>query len=264
MSKITKNEFGKKLAKYGALSLAIAGVADATGQVIYTDLDPDFSGTVGDMLDIDFNGDAVNDVQIRITSSPGYDLAQVAAGSNGVIAASNGGFFYASNLSYGAAIDGAAAFNSFGDLCASGGFAGSQFCGAAGYVGIQFAVGTDTHYGWVQLDVASSGALTVMDYAYEATPDTAIAAGDEGEPLGVADQAFNNFNFFMDKSGNLNLSAATAMESVTIHNIAGQQVIARNLSSSNEVVNMSALTTGVYLATVSIDGSQKTFKVAKR
>lgn len=33
MKKNTSTKLSKKLAKYGALSLAIAGVADATGQI---------------------------------------------------------------------------------------------------------------------------------------------------------------------------------------------------------------------------------------
>ena len=38
MSKITKKNFAKRIAKYGALSVAIAGVADASGQIVYTDI----------------------------------------------------------------------------------------------------------------------------------------------------------------------------------------------------------------------------------
>ncbi|MFC7356774.1 T9SS type A sorting domain-containing protein [Jejudonia soesokkakensis] len=266
MKKITKNEFSKNLAKYGALSLAIAGVADASGQVIYTDLDPDYNGMLPSTLDIDFNGDSVTDVSIVVTSDPGYPLAQVAAGSNGVIAASNSGFYYASNLSYSAVIGSSGAFNSFGDLCADGGFNGSQFCGnqgdpIPGYVGIQFLVDGNTHYGWVQLGAPTSSEVNVLDYAFEATPNTPILAGVI-PVAGVDDNAFEGFSHFVDANRNLSLSANTPMSNVSVYDVLGKVIITSDLSNTNETINLASLNSGVYIARVTIEGQVKSFKIA--
>ncbi|WP_432412874.1 T9SS type A sorting domain-containing protein [Rasiella sp. SM2506] len=265
MSKITKNNFGKKLAKYGALSLAIAGVADATGQVVYTDVDPDFVGGMGDSFAIDFNADGTDDIQVLQSNNGNYELVQaLPAAGNGVIAASNAGYLYASNLADGTAIDGSGAFGSFGSFCAGPGYTGSQFCGTGvGLIGVQFDAAGNTHYGWVRVDIADSSNFTVLGYAFESTPDTAIAAGDEGSPLGVNEQAFANFDFFVSNE-QLNLSAANAMNNVTVFSILGQQVVNQKLSGTNETVNVSALSTGIYVAKVSIDGAVKTIKFAKK
>ena len=61
MTKTYTSKLSKKLAKYGALTAAIAGVADASGQIVYTDVTPDFVGTFGDEFFLDLNQDAIND-----------------------------------------------------------------------------------------------------------------------------------------------------------------------------------------------------------
>ena len=48
MKKTTSSKLSKQLAKYGALTAAILGVADASGQIVYTDVTPDFAGGGGD------------------------------------------------------------------------------------------------------------------------------------------------------------------------------------------------------------------------
>ena len=60
MKKTTKKNLSNRLARYGALTVAIAGVADASGQIVYTDLDPDFSGGgAGSFHLLDLNNDMI-------------------------------------------------------------------------------------------------------------------------------------------------------------------------------------------------------------
>lgn len=267
MTKITKPELGKKLAKYGAMSLAIAGVADATGQVVYTDVDPDFQAGIGDFFVVDFNGDGTNDITISQFNNGNYEIVQAQpSGGNGVLANSNGGYFYAINFAYGDTISaGAGITNSFGDMCAGVGYAGSSFCGddPEGYVGVEFEAGGNTHYGWILIEGVSSEGFILKGYAFEATPNTPITAGDEGT-LGLGDASFNDFNYALDNGNNLTLAANTAMERLTLVNVLGQQVMDRALSSNNEAVNLSGLNSGLYIARVSIEGAEKTFKIVVR
>ena len=265
MNKITQKDFSKKLAKYSALTLAIAGIADASGQVVYTDVDPDFAGTIGDSFTIDFNNDGIDDIVV-LAQDVGYDLVTIAAEPlNGVIATSNGGYFYASNLAYGTPINaGAGVFRDFGDACAGVGYAGSQFCGEGeGYVGVAFDVSGNTHYGWIRIDVADSGSFVVLDYAYESTANAAIAAGDQG-PLSIGDLSFSNFNYFVDANQNLNLKAELSFKSIEINNLLGQKIISKQLSNTSESINLSELKTGIYLATVQIENSYKTIKIVRK
>ena len=81
MKKTTQKKHSKKLAnrllKYGALSVAMAGVADASGQIVYTDVDPDLTNGGGGTADfIDLNNDGTNDFVIGTTAA--------AVGINGV------------------------------------------------------------------------------------------------------------------------------------------------------------------------------------
>ena len=54
MKKTTPQKLSTRIAQYGALSLAIASVADANGQMIVHNDIPDFFGGVTDFLAIDF------------------------------------------------------------------------------------------------------------------------------------------------------------------------------------------------------------------
>lgn len=82
--------------------------------------------------------------------------------------------------------------------------------------------------------------------------------------LAVSDQTFNNFKYFVDANAQLNLSASTSMESVSLYNVLGQQVLSQKLNNTNEVIDVSVLKSGIYLATITIEGSAKSFKIVKR
>lgn len=278
MKKITS----KKILNYGAMSAALLGAANAAGQVVYTDVDPDETITTATTggFNIDMNGDSTFDFNPQVfdaAGGPGAVLFTTGSGSNGnqgsngngFLGFSAGGFNYPSNLSSGAVIDGAASFqiDVRGDLnfysCA---YTNSQFCGGVTdrFLGVSFEVAGNTHYGWIRLDLDASGDnFVIKDFAYEATPDTAIEAGDMGI-LGVDENAFASFEYFVDANSHLNLKAASAMENVVLHNTLGQQVLTQKLSSTSELVDLNALESGVYLATVSIEGRAMSFKFIKK
>ncbi len=80
--------------------------------------------------------------------------------------------------------------------------------------------------------------------------------------LGVNDVAFQGFNYFV-ANNQLKLSANTSMENVVLYNMLGQQVVSQKLSNTNETIELSGLQSGIYIATVSIDGASKSFKIVK-
>ena len=82
--------------------------------------------------------------------------------------------------------------------------------------------------------------------------------------LAVTDQTFNNFQYYVNANDELNLSANSEIESLEVYNVLGQQVVSKKLANTNEVVNISSLNTGLYIATVSIDGNTKSFKIVKK
>ncbi len=270
MKKNTSKNLSKRLVQYGALSAAALGVADATGQVTYTDLDPDEVLNVGDNFVVDMTGSGGTFDFSNPDGLAGGNAAIVFPSSGGAfVGFTASGFEYPALMAAGDMIDGASGYTAAGlrgDLnyygCA---YSNSQWCGTVvdGYVGVQFQFSGNTHYGWIRLDtdVNGSNLMVIKDFAFEATPDTAIEAGDMGS-LGFGDESFNDFNYYVSDN-RLNLSAATAMEQVTIHNVLGQQVINRQLSSRSEEIDIAELKSGIYLATVSIEGTRKTIKFVR-
>ncbi len=272
MKKNTSKKLTKRLAQYGALSAAVLGVADASGQVTYTDINPDIVLDLGDTFEVDFTGAVPEgNVQISNPADLAGGTAALAFPSSGgaLVGFTAGGYEYPNVLVDGDVIDGDSGYTAVGvrgDLnyygCA---YSNSQWCDFVedGILGVSFVFNGNTHYGWVRMDtdVGADDVITVKGFAFEATPDTAIIAGDEGV-LGNNDNNLNGFAQFV-VDGQLNLKANTAMSSVTVFDVSGKQVIAQNLTSTNAQVNLSGLNTGVYIAKVSIGSSEESFKFVK-
>lgn len=275
MKKITSKNLSNRLLQYGALSAAALGVADASGQIVYTDIDPDQVLNVGDEFAMDLL--ANGNINFTVNNPDG-----LAGGNAAIVFPSAGGAFvgitagsyqYPALLAEGDIIDNAAGFTAAGDRgdlnyygCA---YSNSQWCNTVvdGYLGVRFndLVGGTTHYGWIRLDtdVNGSNLITVKDYAINATPDEGIAAGDDGG-LGFGENSFEGFSYLVDTNNQLTLKASTNLNNVVLYNIVGQQVLSQKLSNTTETIDLSNLTTGVYIATVSIEGQTKSVKIVKR
>jgi hypothetical protein len=97
----------------------------------------------------------------------------------------------------------------------------------------------------------------VTDMDYLSIDDVTVSG-----VLAVGTNEFKGFKYFV-ANGQLNLSATTAMERVAIYNMLGQEVVSQKLANTNETVTISGLQSGVYIATVSIEGASKTFRIVK-
>jgi len=261
MKKTTQKKFTEKIAKYGAFSLAIAGISNASGQVIFTDVDPDFVGVTGDTFAIDFDGDGTIDGNI-IGGAANANFIGASGGNfagDGVV---NPPYVYASNLTAGDLIDGSLNFYNAGDMC-YGAYPNNQFCGAVdGYLAVSFDISGNTHFGWVRVNVLDNNNFEVLDFAYEATPDTAIAAGDNA--LSLEDNTIQGFTSFVDANNILNLNAQSPLNNISIYNINGQEVLSRSLSNTTETIDLNTLSTGVYIARVAVEGIETAIKFVRR
>lgn len=276
MKKITSKNLTKRLAQYGAMSAAVMAGADANGQVVYTDVDPDVTLQVGDLFSLDFESDTFEDVEVRNPDGlAGGNAAIVFPSSGGAFAgftSAGGTYDYPFLMAEGDVIDAATGYTTTGDRgdlnyygCA---YSNSQWCGDVndGYLGVRFislTTGT-THYGWVRLDTDVNGdnLITVKDFAFEATPDTAISAGDQGS-LGLTDSAFGAFEYHTSDNA-LHLSSATMMNQVVLHNVLGQEVARQQINATSATVAMDRLSAGVYIATITAEGQTKSIKISKR
>lgn len=275
MKKTISEKLSKRLLQYGALSAAALGVADASGQVVYTDIDPDQVLNVGDEFAMDLNVDGLTNATVNNPDGLANGNAAIVFPSSGgaFVGFTAGGYEYPALLSEGDIIDSAAGFTTpgvRGDLnyygCA---YSNSQWCNTVvdGYLGLRFddIINGTTHYGWIRMDTDVNGTniITVKDFAINATADEGIAAGDTGS-LGIEDNSFEGFSYFVDTNSNLYMKAMTSLNMVELHNVVGQEVISQKLSNNVETISLANLASGVYIATVTIEGQTKSFKIVKR
>lgn len=196
---------------YAAAAGAVAGLAaPAQAQIVYTDIEPDaevqdtytnFDVLPIDGLGLDFDEDGDNVLIFAERDDTTYPNTYIFNGAEGeedepgdAVTAIVGNVFPFSGVDYaywlpleaGSTISSGLATLAAGTYTlATFTFGGSDPNGWVGvgdkYIGLQFQLeeGT-THYAWVRVEIPENGLLIVKDYAYNATPDEPIAAGEMG------------------------------------------------------------------------------------
>jgi len=198
---ITYLKAAGKLTGYSTMASAfIAAGSNANAQVVYNDID-DETIESGDLFMIDIDGNGIDDFIFHLDENTalGWSFARVIGVSTYYVI---GGPSNAVAGYTGSVVSHASAFNS-GDPIGPGldflynstyfgaplnqGFLASIYLGTSNgqfanvtdkYLGIQFAIDGNIHYGWMRLDVTVDPVeITIKDVAYDATAETAIQAG---------------------------------------------------------------------------------------
>ena len=100
-------------------------------------------------------------------------------------------------------------------------------------------------------------------------PAQAFGAVDDIEltydlPLGTKDFNANKIAFYPNPVKNvLNLSSVDAIDSVTIYNLFGQQLINKAINANETAIDMSSFSNGTYIVNLISDKNVKTIKVVK-
>lgn len=196
---------------YSAAAAGVAGLVAPTAdaQVVYTDPEPDviiqdtedFSASDGLLIGsyrIDFDGDGDAELTLGEDSNArSYVIAQVSdfdgdepedaddfTGGIGRLLPFGGvDYLYPYGLDAGASVgptktmlDGGLATFTFGSSDPN-----SHIGAGDRYAGFRFELDNgDIHYAWLRFEMPEAGQLILKDYAFEATPETAITAGDVG------------------------------------------------------------------------------------
>ncbi|MFT7611130.1 MAG: hypothetical protein ACI9J3_000072 [Parvicellaceae bacterium] len=294
--KSTKN-LDSKLLKYTAAAGAIVGITGVNAQVTYTDVSPDVTiNTHGAGVNLDIDNDGTPDFIAAVfdtagiagTASTGATYVLTYAGA--VLQPQNGNSWLGFNSSgdtVATVLNANDDISGAGSVWSNGGsaylefqadfsfpaysYAGSFGGGAFGpsidkYIGLKFSIGPATHYGWVRLDVSADGkSVTIKDYAYDATADAAIPAGDTGA---VASSV-------LDLSASVNVIGA--IDKVIVHNhsgisngtvsiigMNGQVVKTEAITGAKEIINTEELSTGIYVVRVAFEEGIVTKKVYLR
>ena len=131
------------------------------------------------------------------------------------------------------------------------------------YLGLQFVVGGNTHYGWARLDV-DGDIWTLKDYAYDETADQGIAAGDMGSTVNIENTDINSLVHFINQANNsvlIKTNGDLTGGEVNVVSASGAVVNNFVMNNGNEVVDMTDLASGIYMVTVSFDQGTVTKKI---
>lgn len=166
----------RKLASYTATAtlgaFAVGNQADAA--IIYTNVSPDLNVGANDNATINLDNSGYAEVAIV---NIGANL-QVRDAYDGNILTSSGSY-YVQGFNFGDEIGPGAneASDAGAHVAANGAY--NFFDNAMKYIGVEFDLGGQTHYGWVGFEVDSTSPMNgvIRDYAYETTPNTPINAG---------------------------------------------------------------------------------------
>jgi len=275
------NTTESKIKRYSVLAgglTAIAGAANA--QIVYTDINPDTLITGNGAfynLDVDNNG-VIDFTFYTIASSITYS-----SGSSSTFIDFSGAYMSPAasgnsmmNFSYGPMnVPAGSAIGSSGSFTSSGGWVGlvadisyvsssstssysvsvGNFLDTDGFVGLKFQNSGNTHYGWARIEVANDGTvLSVKEYAFESTPNTAINAGETANgPVGIADLensvVINNFNNQLKVVAAQNLTNGI----INVVSMSGKQVVSKSFTSNLERIDLNDLSTGIYMVNVNSD-----------
>lgn len=84
--------------------------------------------------------------------------------------------------------------------------------------------------------------------------------------LGVDEFDVNTFTYtYNNTTDDLTLNSSnSALSSIDLYNVLGQRVYTAQLSQNNEIISMSGLKDGIYLAKIAIQGQTKTIKILKQ
>jgi hypothetical protein len=167
--------------------LALAQPSEA--EIVYTATNQVLNSR--NLVTVDFNNDGVTDLSFRL-SSRGYGSVLFAdAGQNHLM----NGYSAAQVLPWGKRIGPAGSFGAnnvflaganhhFGSCVTYGGYWVNK---KGFYLGVQFSIGSEIHYGWVRLSIVpvctNGGSDLVTGYAYETIPNKPIIAGKTSGPV---------------------------------------------------------------------------------
>ncbi len=280
----------KKLLNYSGLATTMLASATVNAQAVGVDINPDVVLTPNSSpYSLDFNNDLIPDLNFAVQPISGTQTYQgfpftyegVIAGvampvGNGVLGfASSGtgtsapGSFTITALENGTPISASDAFGTSSqnalaaDIVADGGALGTfpytfgPFLEASyKFLGAKFQVGTNTHYGWVQLSIAPGiENMIIHGYGYNQTPNAAINAGEGGNPAGLENVAVEDKVTFFTTLNNskINVTPDLIGGEINLVSMSGQIVKTVKITDIETVITYDGVDTGIYSVTANFE-----------
>ncbi|MCA6363390.1 MAG: T9SS type A sorting domain-containing protein [Bacteroidetes bacterium] len=273
----------KKLKAYSLTAGSLTAAAAAQGQIVHTDVMPDMVIDSAAVYALDVNNDATPEFAMYALTNTdsagtyGYSILEAYQPVTNAVLGNlfQGVYPFPTALNAGDSIRPGA--TDWIDASVNGGFQylavvlpqpGPMYGNWPGisdkYLGVRFAAGSQTHYGWARISVsADGGTITLKEYAYNTTPGAGITAG-QTTLVGVAEQTAGVPNVHVyDRTLFVNLPAETPTGGMLqVFSASGQIVRAESITDPAMRISLGDLATGVYMVQIiQPDGTTVTRKI---
>jgi len=172
----------------------------------------DYSGYTSQAYGIDFNNDGNLEFKIADGNLEKDYITYVWTDGGNNVCASSAGWDYAALLTRGTSIGPSSAWEGQGDATID--------VTGTGYIAFRVKLNNQVHYGWAEISISSTAVTWVKAY-YQATPATAINAGDEGSAGIATAQAEWDVRSLGDKTIRI---AADNNEELRVYDLSGKLV----------------------------------------
>jgi hypothetical protein len=267
----------KRLGKYTAAAAALVGSTGANAQIVYTDVNPDYSHPGNEIgLGLDINNDANFDFAIfsadTIATGVRYRYTVVApygsmAASNAIAGEAPSGYNYALAMNANDMIDNTlnwiAATNTMAYNVDSANPYNENWNGVTDkYLGLKFVSAGSTYYGWARMDVQAIGDVwTLKDYAYNGTANGGIMAGQMAGINTMEMESLVHFVNQADNSVKVVINGGLTDGKITVVAASGQVVSTGNVDSDEYTVDLNGLSAGIYVVSAEFAEGTMTKKV---
>jgi hypothetical protein len=274
-----KKNLQSRISKYTAVAGAVVSAAGAQAQVVYTDVNPDYSHDAPEnngfaIYPLDLNNDQTVDFLVAsrdtVTANAHvrFTLAVPYGAGNAVAGETPSNYDYALALDINTMVDSTlnwiAASNTMAYNTDSNNPYNENWNGVTDkYLGLKFIVGGNTHYGWARLDSYAIGdSVVVKDYAFEATPNVGILTGNMGASL--TETQIENLVKFVNQSNNsvqVVVNGNLTNGVVSVVSSTGQIVSSDAITEKTFSVDMNNLSSGIYMVNVTFNEGGTTKKI---
>jgi hypothetical protein len=226
---------------------------------------PDYTfSTTNNNLPFDFNSDGTNEFIFQFYDYVGsvFIPANVNFVGTGTLASQHG-WDVMKSLPINTVVGSLSLFPALGDSYINPfwSYTNEKFPMGDSYIGTTFKIGTSKYYGWILVSSTggAAGIITVKSYAYNNVADQSINTGQT--TLGIDGFSLIKYNIFPNPVNDIftiNSYLNTTEFKVSIIDINGKII---NLTSSNDLFNISQLNAGIYF--IRIEDNQGNSEIKK-
>lgn len=226
----------------------------ANSAIIYTDI-ADITLSDNTPIDIDFDGGGTD---FSITNG-GFGAIEpsifFASADHHLTTVSQAEWDVLNGLPFNTVIDANAGFHDFGDAYVDP-FWGTTMFPSNGdtYLGAQFNIGGNTHFGWIRVNWDGAGTFIAKDLAYNDTPSASILAGEMPSTASIFESNLTQVSLYPNPTTDvLHISCSSEINQIQLFNKIGEQVYTSELQES---INVQNLPNGIY--TIQLTGTSET------